>query len=102
MLRTKHKIVPSHKTKPNGRQTVTLRIKPPKQMNTHWYFQETFRESTLVQLTATAINLNYSYLAPTGQNQLLSLLGINQQFYYNASWGNTNQGTKKPLQSTYR
>nr|UHK06750.1 MAG: ORF1 [Torque teno midi virus]UHK06761.1 MAG: ORF1 [Torque teno midi virus] len=94
MLRTKHKIVPSHKTKPNGRQTVTLRIKPPKQMNTHWYFQETFRESTLVQLTATAINLNYSYLAPTGQNQLLSLLGINQQFYYNASWGNTNQGTK--------
>nr|UHK06780.1 MAG: ORF1 [Torque teno midi virus] len=93
MLKTRHKIVPSHKTKPTGKQTVTLRIKPPKQMKTHWYFQETFRESTLVQLTAVAINLNYSYLAPTGQNQLLSLLGINQQFYVNASWGNQSQGT---------
>nr|UHK06757.1 MAG: ORF1 [Torque teno midi virus] len=94
LLKTKHKIIPSHMTRPGGKQTITLRIKPPKQMKTHWYFQETFRESTLVQLTAAAINLNYSYLAPTGQNQLLSLLGINQQFYPNASWGNQNQGTK--------
>lgn len=94
LLRTKHKIIPSHQTKPIGKQTVTIKIKPPKQMSTHWYFQETFRESTLVQLTAAAINLNYSYLSPTGQNQLLSLLAINQQFYYNASWGNKSQGTQ--------
>nr|UHK06789.1 MAG: ORF1 [Torque teno midi virus] len=91
LLRKHSKIIPSRKTKPSGKRTVTIRIKPPKTMTTTWYFQETFAKATLFQLNIAACNLNYAYLPPTGTNQLISLLCINTQFYQRGSWGNASR-----------
>lgn len=91
LLRKHTKIIPSRKTKPLGKRSVRIKIKPPKTMTTTWYFQETFSKATLFQLTIAACNLNYAYLPPTGTNQLISLLCINTQFYQRGSWGNASR-----------
>jgi len=103
LLLKKHtKIIPSLLTKPNGKKTYTIKIKPPKTMQTKWYFQETFCKGTLLQLTIAAINLNFSYLPPTGTNQQMSMLCINQQFYKNANWGAAQTTYYNPIGNMQR
>lgn len=89
LLLSKHRvIVPSRKTRPNGKPFVILRIKPPKLMLTSWYFQESFANEKLFQLSAAACDLRYPHLSCCNTNQLISLLTIDIQFYTQGNWGN--------------
>nr|UHK06752.1 MAG: ORF1 [Torque teno midi virus] len=96
LLQKHHIIIPSHKTKPFGRNTVSLKIKPPKLLTTKWFFQESFSDATLVVLKIAAINVNYPYLSPTGTNLLVTCLSINQQFYTRKNWGDASQRKYNP------
>nr|UHK06736.1 MAG: ORF1 [Torque teno midi virus] len=89
MLHKHTRLIPSMVTKPHGKRKVIIKIKPPKLMQTKWYFQETFCKNTLVQLTIAAANFNYAYFSPTGTNQLMTFLTLNHYFYALANWGNT-------------
>lgn len=97
MLHTKHIFVPSRKTKPLGKNYVKLRIRPPKLLQTKWYFQETLSKFTLVQLTIAAINFSFSYLPPTGVNQQMSFYILNHQFYGKSNWGDASLGHYNPI-----
>ena len=89
LLLSKHRvIVPSRKTRPNGKPFVIIRIKPPKLMLTSWYFQESFANEKLFQLYAAACDLRYPHLSCCNTNQLISLLTIDIQFYTQGNWGN--------------
>nr|UHK06710.1 MAG: ORF1 [Torque teno midi virus] len=90
LLQRHRKIVPSWLTKPRGKPYVTLRIKPPKLLESRWYFQETMAKEVLFQLSATACNLRYPHLSLLGNNQLISLLTIDIQFYSKGNWGNAS------------
>lgn len=88
LLKGKHKkIIPSMTTKPHGKRTVKLKIKPPKQMSTKWFFQEELADKPLVQLTTSVADLRYSFLGCCNTNELVSFYGINIDFYQNSNWG---------------
>lgn len=88
MLLARHKkIIPSRLTRPQGKNTVTMRIKPSKVMLQKWFFQETMANTGLVLIKAAACNLNYAHIAAWAQNQIISLFSLNLSMYTNAAWG---------------
>lgn len=101
LLKSKHHvIIPSLKHKPYGKRTKTIKVKPPKQITTRWFFQETFSSAGLLKLTTAAADLSYSYLGCCDTNRLITFFALNLQFYENAGWGNatvtTTYGWYKP------
>uniref|UniRef100_A0AAU7STC3 Capsid protein n=1 Tax=Gammatorquevirus homidi8 TaxID=3048393 RepID=A0AAU7STC3_9VIRU len=86
LLSKHHKVVLSRKTRPNAKQTVTVRIKPPKQMINKWFFQEEFTKYDLLQLDAVAANMEYPIYGKNTQNSNLTLYALNIKFYQNHNW----------------
>nr|UHK05245.1 MAG: ORF1 [Torque teno midi virus] len=87
MLLQRHKkIIPSIATNPNGKPKTTLKIKPPKQMTTKWFFQEELCEHTLVKIQGAAMDLNYSLYGPNTQSPCINITALNTQFYQKHNW----------------
>nr|UHK04944.1 MAG: ORF1 [Torque teno midi virus] len=88
LLLSKHKkVVLSKKTKPNGKLTTKMIIKPPKQMLTKWFFQKQFATHDLFQLTGAAASFDYPRLGCCNENRIISIYYLNPQFYQNSNWG---------------
>lgn len=96
LLKKKHKvIVQSLKNSRSKRPYVKLKIKPPRQMSTKWFFQEGFAEQGLVQITSAAASLNYAYLGCCNENTGATLYCLNIRYYASSGWGNsTPPGTQ--------
>ncbi len=88
LLQKNHKLILSQKTKPNGRLTKAIKIKPPKEMQTGWFFQKQFAEKTLLTIKASALNLNYSYIQCCNENLQLSIYYLDINLYQFGNWGN--------------
>ena len=74
LLLEKHKkVLLSHRTKTNGKYTLKMRIRPPKQMITKWFFTKSFCEFSLLLLKASACNFNYSYMAGKSPNRCITI-----------------------------
>lgn len=87
MLLTKnHRVVKSRKTAPTKRQGVTIKIKPPKLMRNHWFFQKEFATHDLFQIDAAACNLEYPIFGKNTSNSNLTLYALNIKFYQNHNW----------------
>nr|UHK06851.1 MAG: ORF1 [Torque teno midi virus] len=93
LLKKHHFIIPSMATKPRGKRTVKIKIKPPKQLSTKWFFQEAFAEQGLFVLTVAACDLRYPHLGYSSSNQLVNLYLLNTQFYQKGGWGNATVST---------
>nr|UYM03188.1 MAG: ORF1 [Anelloviridae sp.] len=66
---SKHKIiVPSFLTRPGGKPTVKIRIKPPTTFTDKWYFQKDICDMTLLNLNAVACNLRFPFCSPQTDN----------------------------------
>lgn len=89
LLQQKHKtIIPSLKTQPLNRKTsIKIKIKPPRQMSTKWFFQEQFGSQGLFTLYSSVIDLRYSHLSCCNSNQLVTFYSLNGDFYKNGNWG---------------
>nr|UHM27012.1 MAG: ORF1 [Torque teno midi virus] len=90
-----HRVILSKESKPNGKLTKRIKIKPPKTTENRWYFQKLFAAQPLLTLTASACNMNYSYLQCCNENVQLNLLYLDLVIYTDGSWGN-NAGAYKP------
>ncbi len=86
LLRKKKIIILSQQSKPNGKLTKTVKITPPKQMLTKWFFQEDFAEHGLVMLQGAAANFNYSDYSQTSQSNSLTFYSLSTQFFNNSNW----------------
>lgn len=65
LMRSKYKIlVPSFKTRPKGRKTVSVRIRPPKLFQDKWYTQQDLCPVPLVQLNVTAADFTHPFGSP--------------------------------------
>lgn len=95
MLLAKHKkVIPSLKTKPRGKRGVTIRFKPPKLLINKWYFQEALANTGLILLKSSICDLRYPHIGCCNTNELVTLTGINLDYYQLAGWGNaTAPGT---------
>nr|UHK04089.1 MAG: ORF1 [Torque teno midi virus] len=90
LLKKKHKIiVQSLKHSRSKKPYVKVRIKPPRQMSTKWFFQEGFSETGLVRLTSAAASLSYSYLGCCNENTGATLYCLNIVYYAQTGWGNS-------------
>ncbi len=97
LMQAKHKkFVLSKSTKPTGRLTTKLRVRPPKQMISKWFFSDHFTDYTLVLLRAAALDLKFSYLGFSNSNQEISLFYLDPAFYANANWGAYSTTAYKP------
>nr|UHM27175.1 MAG: ORF1 [Torque teno midi virus] len=87
MLLNKHKkILLSRESKPNGKYYKKIKIKPPKQMLTKWFFTKPFCNYSLFLLKAVACNFRYSLLSRKGVNMLVNAYSLNLNFYQNSTW----------------
>nr|UHK05975.1 MAG: ORF1 [Torque teno midi virus] len=97
ILTKKHRMVFSRKTKPNSKPYITLKIKPPKLLRTHWYFQEEFAEQPLVQLSAAAADFSYGIYGWNTQSTNVTIFALNDKFYTTHNWAqNTGESPYKP------
>nr|UHM27374.1 MAG: ORF1 [Torque teno midi virus] len=87
LLLSKHKfIILSKFSKPNGKIKKKIRIRPPKQMITKWFFQENFSKFPLLALKGAAANLNYPNLGCCHQNQITTMFYLDINFYKQGNW----------------
>nr|UHK05248.1 MAG: ORF1 [Torque teno midi virus] len=87
MMLAKHKrFILSAKTNPTGPVKTTLKIRPPKQLITKWFFQEEFAEYDLVKIQACATQLPYSIYGPNTQSPCLTIHALNTKFYQRHNW----------------
>lgn len=94
MLLEKHKkIVLSKASVTNGKYRVKMKVRPPKQMITKWFFTQEFCEYTLLLLAGAALNLRYSHLSASNENLLINILSLNWYFYQHTNWMAAHQGT---------
>nr|UHK06898.1 MAG: ORF1 [Torque teno midi virus] len=109
MLRRKKRVILSRLTNPNGKLKHIIKIKPPKQLITKWFFQRDFCSYGLLKLCASAADFNYPRISPLAQSTILTVLSLNMNFYQNSDWAQTktdqpyrNITTQKlPLYFTY-
>nr|UHK06580.1 MAG: ORF1 [Torque teno midi virus] len=94
LLQRKHRVlIPSMLTKPHGKNYKKIKIKPPRQLSTRWFFQEAFKDTGLVQLHTAVCDLRYSHLGCCNANQLVTFKYLNLDMYQYPAWGNATHPT---------
>nr|UHK06522.1 MAG: ORF1 [Torque teno midi virus] len=101
MLSRHKKYIPSLLTKSKGKRYVKIRFKPPKLLTNKWIFQETMATTGLIQIQASIADLRYPHLGCCNTNQLVTIMGINLNFYKYFAWGNPNNPIPTQQQRWY-
>nr|UHK05375.1 MAG: ORF1 [Torque teno midi virus] len=101
LLRPHKRIIPSLLTKPWGKKYVKIKIKPPTQMITKWFFQANFADVGLVLLQASAANFRFPSIGPKAQNQMVTIYFLDLDLYNIPNWGQTRTDAWRP-QSTHQ
>lgn len=97
-LQRRHKkLLLSTATKPNGKLTKKMKIKPPKLLSTKWFFQEDFADQGLVAIGATACNFRYPWLGCCNENNMITLYYIQPSFYVHSNWAQYHTQAWNPL-----
>jgi len=89
-------IILSTASKPNGKYEKRIKIKPPKQMLSKWFFTKDFAPQTLLILKGAAVNFRYSYLSSTNENMQCTIYSLNPKFYQNPNWDHAQQNMYAP------
>nr|UHK06946.1 MAG: ORF1 [Torque teno midi virus] len=100
MLLAKHKkVLLSHASRPNGRNKLTLKIGPPKQMSTKWFFQKEFSPYHLLRLSATAASFQFPRYPSNTQGNILTVYALDIRFYHNSDWVKARNGPYLNIQT---
>lgn len=89
LLRKHKRILLSKQTNPRGRHKLTIKIHPPKQMISKWFFQQYFAEAGLANIICAAASFNYPALSCCNENQIMSIYYLHPAFYHNSDWAQT-------------
>nr|UHK05418.1 MAG: ORF1 [Torque teno midi virus] len=99
LLKKHKKVVLSQQSKPNGKLFVKVKIRPPKQMTTKWFFQQQFYKFGLVNLQASVATLRYPRISCQAQSQMITIYYLNPDFFTTPDWGQTINGQWLPLKT---
>lgn len=95
LLLARHKkVLLSAATNPNGRKKLSIKIGPPKQMSTKWFFQKEFSQYHLLKISASAASFQYPRFPSNTQGNILTLYSLDTNFFHNSNWALTQ--TDKP------
>lgn len=76
LMATKHVTVPSLETSKMKKRYLTLKIRPPRLMQTQWYFQKEFCNVGLVLLTVTTCVLPDPWMSPIIHSPCLTIYAL--------------------------
>nr|UPW35059.1 ORF1 [Torque teno virus 24] len=108
MMQQKYKLlIPSWDTKPKGRATVSVRIRPPTLFEDKWYTQQDLCDVNLLSLAVSAASFSHPFSQPSSNNICTTFQVLKQQYnmvigvltnYHNQKAGNnqdyhTNKNT---------
>lgn len=97
LLKPHKRIILSRDSNPKGKLKTTVKIKPPKELSTKWFFQKDFSKVPLVQLNAAAADLRYATLGCCNVSQMATLYALNSaHFFKKSNWGQYNNQIYKP------
>lgn len=103
MMMSSHKlIVPSRKNKKRRKPYYKLKIPPPQQLQTKWYFQVDLTKTPLLQIHASATNLNHMFARPQNNSNCITFYSLNTDLIQNrqmstvenTSWPYKYNGTR--------
>nr|UHK05315.1 MAG: ORF1 [Torque teno midi virus] len=97
LLTPKHRVILSKKSKPTGKNTVTIKFKPPKTLSTRWFFQKELALTPLVLLKATAATLSTPRISPIAQSQMITIYYLDTQLWPHPNWGATKSTYWAPV-----
>nr|UGV44565.1 MAG: ORF1 [Torque teno virus] len=80
MTRKKKKLVKSYSTKPKGRSSIIVRMRPPTLFNDRWYFQKDICKMPLINISATACNLRFPFGSPQTDNTCIYFQVLSKRF----------------------
>nr|UHK04411.1 MAG: ORF1 [Torque teno midi virus] len=99
LLQKHHKVILSEKTKPRGKISTKMIIKPPKQMLSKWFFTDQFCQFPLFFLKGSAANFRYPNIGCCNTSQQVNINYLNLTFYAKTNWGVESSQTT-PYQPT--
>nr|UHM26119.1 MAG: ORF1 [Torque teno midi virus] len=101
LLLAKHKkILLSAATNPRGKLKLRMRIRPPKQMITKWFFSKHFSSAGLCLLKAAAMQTRYANIGCCNTNQLVTVYYLDPVFYAKGNWAHKISDTTPYLPYT--
>lgn len=86
LLRKHKRILLRKKYNYRGKHKLTVKIKPPKQMSSKWFFQEHFADAGLVNIICAAASFDYPELSCCNENQIISIYYLSPVFFHNSTW----------------
>nr|UHK06993.1 MAG: ORF1 [Torque teno midi virus] len=93
MLLHRHKkIILSRRTNPRGKIKHVIKIGPPKQMITKWFFQRDFAAAHLFRISATACSFEYPRYGKGNASNILTVPALSTFFFANSDWAQTKDG----------
>nr|UHK04571.1 MAG: ORF1 [Torque teno midi virus] len=97
LLHPHHRIIFSQKSRPHGKPKVRIKFKPPKLMSTKWFFSKEFSDAGLVLFKASACDFSFPRIGPKSQNQMLTVLYLNESFYPSPIWAQASTQPYIPI-----
>nr|UHK06045.1 MAG: ORF1 [Torque teno midi virus] len=94
LLRKHIKILHRSTIRPNAKQHLKIKMKPPRTMQTNWYVQSDFAERPLIELTIAAVDMTHAYISAVDTNQLITANCLSLQMYSKTNWGATQTNYK--------
>nr|UHK05371.1 MAG: ORF1 [Torque teno midi virus]UHK05424.1 MAG: ORF1 [Torque teno midi virus] len=96
LLRKRKRIILSLASKPHGKRFVKVKIRPPKQMITKWFFQHQFSGYGLVQLSAAAATFRHPNIGPKSQNQMVTIYFLDTTIFNRPNWAQAQEDAWTP------
>nr|UGV43607.1 MAG: ORF1 [Torque teno virus] len=82
LLQAKHRRkIPSFKTRPFGKKTVTIKVGPPKLFEDKWYPQSDLCKVPLVSWRVTACDLRFPFCSPQTDNPCFTFQVLHEEYY---------------------
>nr|UGV44995.1 MAG: ORF1 [Torque teno virus] len=79
---SKHKIiVPSFKTRPGGKPSIKVRVKPPTTLIDKWYFQHDICDTTLLNMNVVLCNLRFPFCSPQTNNPCVTFQILHEVYH---------------------
>ncbi len=84
-------IVPSKRTQPKGRPYKTIKITPPAQLQSKWYFTKDIATTGLLLLTTTICSLDHYFIASNAENNNVGFKSLNTKYINKHNFGSTSE-----------
>nr|UGV39029.1 MAG: ORF1 [TTV-like mini virus] len=101
LARKKH-IIPSLLTRKLPKNRIKIRVPPPAQMQTKWYFSKDICNTPLMLITATSCSLTHYYLSPRATSNNITVLCLNTELFQRCDFQHPSATEGyKPKDKTY-